>query len=79
MKKTYITKNGEITSKEELIAEIESLLNQIPSQNHTFLSLEVMNALSLQDLESVRDSLLEKQSDVISPHRQWLFDLAREG
>lgn len=78
MQETYITKNGEIMSKEELIAEIENLLNHIPSQNHTFLSPEVMSALTLKDLESVRDSLLEKQNDAVLPHRQWLFDLAHK-
>lgn len=73
---TYITKNGELTTKQALITEIEQLLNLIPASSYTTLSSEVMAVLSCEDLESVRDSLLVKTQDVIGQNRQWLLGLA---
>lgn len=72
---TYTTKNGELTTKQALITEIEQLLNLIPASSHTTLSSEVMAVLSCEDLESVRDSLLVKTQDVINQNRQWLLGL----
>lgn len=70
----YITQEGEITTKEELINEIENLLNLMPSDNPTKLSFAVMNALECADLECIRNRLL--QNDAIEKNRQWLLNLA---
>lgn len=75
MNSSYISKNGEVTSKEALIAEIEALLNAIPASSHTQLSIEVMSALSCADLEQVRDNLLLKQGNVIENNASWLLGL----
>lgn len=74
-KETHTTKNGELTTKQELITEIEQLLNLIPASSRTTLSPEVMAVLSCEDLEGVRDSLLLKSQDVIAQNRQWLLGL----
>lgn len=71
----HITKNGEITTKDGLIAEIEGLLNTIPDSSHTTLSPVVMAVLSYEDLENIRDSLLAKTQDVISHNKEWLLGL----
>lgn len=73
---TYITKNGELTTRQTLITEIEQLLNLIPTSSYTTLSSEVMAVLSCEDLESMRDSLFIKTQDVIGQNRQWLLGLA---
>lgn len=69
-----VTQNGEIVSREELIVEIERLLNAMPNSS-TSLSREVMSHLSLQELESVRNSLLERAKDIVGHNREWLFSL----
>ncbi|TLD89616.1 hypothetical protein LS66_004740 [Helicobacter sp. MIT 03-1614] len=77
MNTPYITKNGEITTKAQLISEIEQLLNVIPA-SHTTLSPAVMDTLSCVDLENVRDNLLQKSNDVIAQNKQWLLGLVNE-
>ena len=72
----YTTKNGEITTKEALIKEIESILNLIPAKSQTTLSLDVMNSLECSDLESIRDSLLQKHNAIIAENKEWLLGLA---
>lgn len=72
----YTTKNGEITTKEALIKEIESILNLIPAKSRTTLSLDVMNTLECSDLESIRDSLLQKHNAIIAENKEWLLGLA---
>ncbi|TLD96067.1 hypothetical protein LS71_007430 [Helicobacter jaachi] len=74
----YTTKNGEITTKEDLIQEIEALLNQLPAKSPTTLSISVMSVMSCRDLENVRDGLLSKQKDIIARNQQWLIGLAHE-
>ena len=69
----YISQSGEITDRASLISEIESLLNAIPSQSRTILSPAVMDALSLKELESMRDSLLTRDS--LTHNREWLLGL----
>lgn len=71
----YITKNGEIITKEALIKEIESILN-LPAKSQTTLSLDVMNSLECSDLESIRDSLLQKHNAIITENKEWLLGLA---
>lgn len=75
---SYVSKNGEITSKDALIAEIESLLNTIPASSRTHLSFAVMNVLSCEDLESIRDSLLQKCDNVIARNADWLKGLSSD-
>ena len=58
----YTTKNGEITTKEALIKEIESILNLIPAKSQTTLSLAVMSSLECADLEIGRASCRERVS-----------------
>ncbi|MCX2716371.1 hypothetical protein OQH61_01275 [Helicobacter sp. MIT 21-1697] len=77
MNTPYTTKSGEITTKAQLISEIEQLLNAIPT-SHTTLSPAVMGTLSCVDLENVRDTLLQKSNDVIAQNKQWLLGLANE-
>ena len=72
----YTTKNGEITTKEALIKEIESILNLIPAKSQTTLSLAVMSSLECCDLESIRDSLLQKHNAIIAENKEWLLGLA---
>ena len=69
---SYVSKNGEITSKDE------SLLNTIPASSHTHLSFAVMNVLSCEDLESIRDSLLQKCDNVIARNADWLKGLSSD-
>lgn len=71
----HITKNGEITSQNALIDEIENLLNRIPSANKTHLSSEVMSALNCTELEQIRDNLLKR--DCIEQNLQWLLNLTQ--
>lgn len=73
----YISKNGEITSKKMLIDEIEKLLNILPS-THTILSHSLMNTLSAEDLENIRNNLLKKQQNTIADNKKWLFGLAND-
>lgn len=87
MNDTYISKNGEITSKATLISEIESLLNvynvndsniatnDMDNSQRTILSPIVMDSLSCADLEHIRDSLLAKNADVIARNHSWLLGL----
>lgn len=75
---SYITKQGDIVEKQDLISEIESLLNTLPSTNadsRTTLSPAVMNALSCKDLEQIRDSLLHKQGHIVENNKEWLLGL----
>ena len=72
----YTTKNGEITTKEALIKEIESILNLIPAKSQTTLSLAVMSSLECNDLESIRDNLLQKHNAIIAENKEWLLGLA---
>ena len=75
MQTPHTTKNGEITTKGALIDEIQNLLNALSVTSHeTILSTEVMRALTCQDLESLRDNLL--QEDHITQHSQWLKGLS---
>lgn len=74
----YQSKSGEITSKDALIAEIESLLNAFPTASQTTLSFAVMNVLSCADLEQIRDHLLQKRDDVIARNSQWLKGLTND-
>ncbi|WP_295698313.1 hypothetical protein [uncultured Helicobacter sp.] len=78
MDSPYMSKNGEITSKAQLITEIESLLNAIPAKSHTTLSRVVMDSLSCPDLESIRDNLIAKSHDTIAENKQWLLGLAND-
>ncbi|WP_394997074.1 hypothetical protein [uncultured Helicobacter sp.] len=71
----YTTKNGEITTKGALISEIESLLNTLSVGAHTTrLNPEIMRLLESEELESLRDSLLQK--DPIAQHSDWLKGLS---
>lgn len=73
----YTTKNGEITTKGALIREIENLLNTLSVSSHTTsLSPEIMHILEGEELESLRDSLLQK--DHIAKHSDWLKGLSAE-
>lgn len=72
----YTTKNGEITTKETLIKDIESILNLIPAKSKTTLSLDVMSSLECSDLESIRDNLLQKHNAIIVENKEWLLGLA---
>lgn len=75
MQTPHTTKNGEITTKGALIDEIQNLLNALSVTSHeTILSTEVMGALTCQDLESLRDNILQK--DHITQHSQWLKGLS---
>lgn len=76
MNTPYTTKNGEITTKEALIKDIECILNLIPSQSQTTLSLDVMSSLECSDLESIRDHLLQKHNAIIAENKEWLLGLA---
>ena len=69
---SFISKNGEITYKDALIAEIESLLNTFPTASPTALSRSVMSMLSGEELEHIRDSLLQKKESVIARNKEWL-------
>lgn len=71
----HTTKNGEITTKGELIDEIQNLLNTLSVKSYTTnLSPEIMRTLQAQELESIRDNLLQK--DHIAQHSEWLKGLS---
>lgn len=76
MNTPHITKHGEITTKKELIKDIESILNLIPARSQTTLSDSVMKSLECAELEHIRDSLLQKHHNIIAENKDWLFGLA---
>ncbi|PAF41920.1 hypothetical protein [Helicobacter sp. 11S02596-1] len=77
-KPTFINAYGEIVSKESLIEEIQALLNRLGEKNTgqaTILNVEMMRALDIASLNSIRDSLLQKCGNEVQANLEWLHSL----
>ena len=76
---TYLTKSGELVTKQGLIDEIQALLNNIAHRDsklqQTYLNKDIMEVLEFSELENIRDNLLEKSSNHIESNKDWLLGL----
>ena len=79
---TYLTKSGELVTKQGLIDEIQALLNNIVHRDsklqQTYLNKDIMEVLEFSELESIRDNLLEKSSNHIQSNKDWLLGLVHK-
>ncbi len=71
---TFITNDGEIISKKELLAEIENLLNRFDSKNlqGSYLDSALIDALDINSLLSIRNQLLNADSRALKDFKDRL-------
>ncbi len=61
--------------KKKLLKEIKELLNQYGKEIE--LDVYVLEYLSLEELENIKKTLIEKQKNAIENNRDWLYGLVK--
>jgi len=61
-----------LSTKEELIADIEKLLNSYGGQNPTQINPALLSFMEIDDLKSIIASLLDQKENAVASNREWL-------
>jgi len=61
-----------LSTKEELIADIEKLLNSYGDQKPTHINPALLSFLTTEDLKAIIASLIEQKTKAVETNLEWL-------